>query len=101
MKINPDQKSDMIICYLHYYSTMFESAMALRMKLVKEFKDLFPDNLSFSVGYFEGYSAPWGSCDSRAELLSLSLDSIKPQKPRLHMRMALFDATLQERCKPQ
>ena len=30
--------------------------MALRMKLVEEFQDLVPDNLSFSVGYFEGQS---------------------------------------------
>ena len=57
MKIfNPHRKSDMIIRYLHNYSTRFESATALRMKLVEEFQDLVPDNLSFSVGYFEGQS---------------------------------------------
>ena len=54
--INPHRKSDMIIRYLHNYSTRFESATALRMKLVEEFQDLVPDNLSFSVGYFEGQS---------------------------------------------
>ena len=56
MKINPHRKSDIIIHYLHNYSTRFESATALRMKLVEEFQDLVPDNLSFSVGYFEGQS---------------------------------------------
>ena len=46
----------MIIRYLHNYSTRFESTTALRMKLVEECQDLVPDNLSFSVGYFEGQS---------------------------------------------
>ena len=30
---NPHRKSDTIICYLHNYSTRFESAMALRQVL--------------------------------------------------------------------
>ena len=39
----------------HYpnFSSKFDSATALRMKLVEE---LVPDNLSFNVGYFEGHS---------------------------------------------
>ena len=52
--INPHRKSDMIVRYLHNYTSRFESAIALRMKLVEEFKDVVPDSFSFSVGYFEG-----------------------------------------------
>ena len=51
--INPHHKSDMIV-YLHNFTSRFESAVVLRMKLVQEFKDVVPDSLSFSVGYFEG-----------------------------------------------
>ena len=52
--INPHRKSDMTVPYLYNYTSRFESAIALCMKLVEEFKDVVPDSLSFSVGYFEG-----------------------------------------------
>ena len=45
-----------MVLYLHHYTSKFESAVALRMKLIKEFKELVPDTLSFNVGYFEGQS---------------------------------------------
>ena len=54
--INPHCKSEAMVQYLHHYTSKFESAIALCMKLVEEFKELVPDTLSFSVGYFEGQS---------------------------------------------
>lgn len=46
----------MIVRYLHNFSSRFESATVLRVKLVDQFQDLVPDNLSFNIGYFEGQS---------------------------------------------
>ena len=52
--INPLRKSDVTVRHLHNISRRFESAIGLRMKLVKEFQELVPDSMSFNVGYFEG-----------------------------------------------
>ena len=52
--INPHRKSNMIVRYLHNFNSRLESAVALRMKIVEEFKDVVPDSLNLSVGYFEG-----------------------------------------------
>ena len=52
--INPHCKSDMIVRYLHNYTSRLESAVALHMKLPEEFKDVVSDSLSFSVGNIEG-----------------------------------------------
>ena len=41
---------------MHNYASRFNTAIDLRMKLIEEFKDIVPDTLSFSVGYFEGQS---------------------------------------------
>ena len=46
----------MVVRYLHNFSSKFESATVLRMKLVEQFQELVPDNLSFNIGYFEGQS---------------------------------------------
>lgn len=52
--INPKRKSDIILRQLHNFHERFESMIALRAKLIEEFKEQVPDSLSFSVGYFEG-----------------------------------------------
>ena len=44
--INPHRKSDVIVRYLHNFTSRFESAVALCMELVEEFKDVVPDSLS-------------------------------------------------------
>lgn len=40
--------------HLHNFFSKFDSPAVLRIKLVEEFQELVPENLSFSVGYFEG-----------------------------------------------
>ena len=44
----------MVVRYLHNFSSRFESATVLRVKLVEQFQELVPDNLSFNIGYYEG-----------------------------------------------
>ena len=52
--INPSKKSDVSVRHLHECSTKFESVMALRIKLIKSFKENVPNTVDFNVGYYEG-----------------------------------------------
>ena len=52
--INPSKKSDVSVHHLHECSTEYESVMALRIKLIKSFKESVPNTVDFYVGYYEG-----------------------------------------------
>ena len=52
--INPQKESDVLMRQLHHFSSRFESLLALRVKLIEEFKEHVPSTVVFNVGYFEG-----------------------------------------------
>ena len=52
--INPAKKSEAMLRQLHHFDTKFASAMAIRIKLIENFKELVPDSVSFEAGYYEG-----------------------------------------------
>lgn len=59
--VNPLKKSDVVVRLLHNFQSRFSSVIALRTKLIEEFKEMVPTTLTFNVGYFEGqkHSKMW------------------------------------------
>ncbi len=52
--INPNKKSDTCLRHLNSHKVKFESVTAIKIKLIEEFGDQVPNQLDFSVGYYDG-----------------------------------------------
>ena len=52
--INPAKKKDSAVRDLRSFTGKFSSIVELKAKLIDEFQKEVPQNLDFSVGYFEG-----------------------------------------------
>lgn len=52
--INPVKKSDFVTRHLHHFHGKFNTVISLYTKLIEEFKDQVPNNLTFAIGYLEG-----------------------------------------------
>ena len=52
--INPAKKSDYVTRHLHHFYSKFNTIISLYTKLIEELKEQVPNNLTSSIGYFEG-----------------------------------------------
>jgi hypothetical protein len=48
------KKSEVVLRQLHHFNAKFSSAMAMRVKLIENFKQQVPDSVTYEAGYYEG-----------------------------------------------
>ena len=52
--INPLKKSEVVVRQLNNFTSKFKSVKDIRIKLIEEFGEQVPNNLDFTVGFYDG-----------------------------------------------
>ena len=52
--LNPQYRKDSVVREMRRYHGKFSSVVELKVKILEEFEELVPTNITFAVGYFDG-----------------------------------------------